>query len=319
MARNKIALIGAGMIGGTLAHLCLIKGLGDVVLFDVFEGVAKGKALDLAESGPILGFDYSVTGTNDYADIDGADVVIVTAGFPRQAGMSRDDLLGKNADVMKAVGEGIKTHAPNAFVICITNPLDAMVALLQKYAGIADNMICGMAGILDSARFRTFIAWELDVSVNQVNAYVLGGHGDSMVPLTHMSNVAGVSLEQMVKDGTLSQDRLDEIIKRTKMAGGEIVGLLGRGSAFFSPANSGIKMAEAYLGDKKNIYTCACKVTKGQYGIKDQLFVGLPCKIGGNGVEEVIEIELTDNEQAQLDASVATVKGLNDAVANLNL
>ena len=319
MARNKIALIGAGMIGGTLAHLSLIKGLGDVVLFDVFEGVAKGKALDLGESGPILGFDYTVTGTNDYADIADSDVVIVTAGFPRQPGMSRDDLLGKNAEVMKGVGEGIKKYAPNAFVICITNPLDAMVALLQKYAGISDNMICGMAGILDSARFRTFLAWELDVSVNQVNAYVLGGHGDSMVPLTHMSNVAGVSLEQMVANGTLSKERLEAIIKRTKMAGGEIVGLLGRGSAFFSPANSAIKMAEAFLGDKKNIYTCACKITEGQYGIKDHLFVGVPCKIGGNGVEEVIEIELTEDEQKQLSASVATVKGLNDAVANLNL
>ncbi len=319
MARKKIALIGAGMIGGTLAHLTLIKGLGDVVLFDIAEGLPQGKALDLAESGPILGFDFSVQGTNDYKDIAGADVVIVTAGIPRKPGMSRDDLLGINSKVMKAVGEGIKTYAPNAFVICITNPLDAMVNLLQKYSGIADSKIIGMAGILDSARFRTFLAWEMGVSVNQVNAYVLGGHGDSMVPLTHMSNVAGVSLEQMIQQGKLSRDRLDAIIERTRSAGGEIVALLKKGSAFYSPANSAILMAEAFLKDKKNIYACAVKVTKGEYGIQEPLFVGLPAKIGAKGVEEIIEIELTEEERKGLEASVQKVRDLNQAVVELNL
>jgi len=319
MARKKIALIGAGMIGGTLAHLTLIKGLADVVLFDIAEGMPQGKALDLSQSGPILGFDFTVTGTNDYKDIDNADVVIVTAGVPRKPGMSRDDLLGINSKVMKAVGEGIKAHAPNAFVICITNPLDAMVNLLQKASGVADNMIVGMAGVLDSARFRTFLATEIGVSVNQVNAYVLGGHGDSMVPLTHMSNVAGVSLEQLISQGKLSRERLEEIITRTRKAGGEIVGLLKTGSAFYSPANSAILMAEAYLKDRKNIYPCACKVTKGEYGIKEELFVGLPAKLGANGVEEIIEIELTDVERDALEKSIDNIRELNTAVQNLNL
>jgi len=319
MARKKIALIGAGMIGGTLAHLCLIKGLGDVTLFDISEGLPQGKALDLAEAGPILGFDATVVGTNSYADIKDADVVVVTAGIARKPGMSRDDLLGINSKVMKAVGEGIKTYCPNAFVICVTNPLDAMVALLQKSSGVPDNMIVGMAGILDSARFRTFLAWELGVSVNVVNAYVLGGHGDSMVPLTHMSNIAGVSLEQLVEQGRLSRERLNALIDRTRNGGGEIVNLLKTGSAFYAPANSAALMIESYLRDRKAIFPCAVKVTKGEYGIADQIFVGLPCKIGDAGVEEIIELQLTEDEKTGLMKSVSIVRELNDAVSKLHL
>ena len=319
MARKKIALVGAGMIGGTLAHLSLIKGLGDVAIFDIAEGVPQGKALDLLHSGPILGFDYNVTGSNDISVIDGADVVIVTAGSPRKPGMSRDDLIGINARVMQSVGEGIKAHCPGAFVICITNPLDAMVNLLQKHSGVADHMIVGMAGVLDSARFQAFLAQELGVSVKNVHAYVLGGHGDTMVPLTHMSNVAGVTLEQLIEQGKLSRETLDAIVARTRKAGGEIVGLLKTGSAFYSPANAAITMAEAYLHDRSNIFPCAVKVTKGQYGIKDHFFVGLPTKISGEGVEEIVEIELTDGEQALLNKSLDAVKALNEAVKELGL
>lgn len=317
ITRNKIALIGAGMIGGTLAHLSLIKGLGDVVLFDIAEGVPQGKALDLNQSGPVLGFDFHVTGTNDIADIKDADVVIVTAGSPRKPGMSRSDLLEINAKVMRSVGAGIREHCPNAFVICITNPLDVMVMLLQKEAGLPDNKIIGMAGVLDTARFRTFLSWEFGVSVNQVNAYVLGGHGDSMVPLTHMTNIAGVTLEQLIAQGKITRERVNEIIERTKFAGGEIVGLLKTGSAYYAPANSAITMAEAYLKDKKSVFPCAVKVTKGEYGIDEPLFVGLPCKIGGNGVEEIVEIELTEEESKMLNASVDKVKELNEAVSHL--
>ncbi|MDT8447963.1 MAG: malate dehydrogenase [bacterium] len=319
MARKKIALVGAGMIGGTLAHLSLIKGLGDVVIFDIKEGLPQGKALDLLHSGPILGFDYHVSGTNDLADIEGADVVIVTAGSPRKPGMSRDDLLTINAKVMSSIGEGIKKYCPKAFVICVTNPLDAMVNLLQKASGVADNMIVGMAGVLDSARFQAFLAEELDVSVKNVHAYVLGGHGDTMVPLTHMSNVAGVTLEQMVAEGRLSRERLDAIVDRTRKAGGEIVALLQTGSAFYSPANAAVLMAEAYLHDRNNIFPCAVKVTKGEYGINEPLFVGLPARIAGNGVEEIIQLELTDDEKAGLQKSLDAVKSLNDAVAALGL
>jgi len=319
MARKKIALVGAGMIGGTLAHLALIKGLGDVVIFDIKEGLPQGKALDLQHSGPILGFDYNVSGTNDLAGIADADVVIVTAGSPRRPGMSRDDLLSINASVMKSVGEGVKKHCPNAFLICITNPLDVMVNLLQKYAGVPDKMIVGMAGVLDSARFQAHLAEELGVSVKNVHAYVLGGHGDTMVPLTHMSNVAGVTLEQMVDQGRLSRERLDAIVERTRKSGGEIVGLLQVGSAFYSPANAAILMAEAYLHDRSNIFPCAVKVTQGEYGIKDKLFVGLPTRISGDGVEEIIEIELTDDEKALLQKSIEGVKTLNEAVASLGL
>lgn len=314
MPRKKIALIGAGNIGGTLAHLALLKRLGDIVLFDINEGIPQGKALDLAQCGPIEGIDLQIIGTNDYKDISGADVAIVTAGIPRTPGMSRDDLLETNAKVMQTVGEGIKKYCPKAFVICITNPLDVMVNVLQKYSGVPDNMIVGMAGVLDSARFRTFLAWELGVSVNQVQAYVLGGHGDTMVPLIQLSNVAGVTLDKLVATGKLTQQRLDAIVDRTRKGGGEIVELLKRGSAFYAPASSAIMMAEAYLLDKKNILPCAAKITAGQYNIKQSLFVGVPAKIGAKGVEEIISVDLTAAEKTNLQASIDNVIELNKAV-----
>ncbi|MCP4751757.1 MAG: malate dehydrogenase [Proteobacteria bacterium] len=317
MARKKIALIGAGNIGGTLAHLALLKGLGDVVMFDIVEGLPQGKALDLAQSGPVEGFDASIIGTNDYKDLKDADVVINTAGIPRKPGMSRDDLLATNTKITRQVGEGIKANCPKAFVICITNPLDVMVGVLQKAAEMQGNMVVGMAGVLDSARFRTFLAWEFGVSVNQVNAYVLGGHGDSMVPLTGMSNIAGVSLDDLVKQGKISADRLGEIVDRTRKGGGEIVGLLKTGSAFYTPATSAIAMAEAYLNDQKSVYPCAAQVAKGEYGIKETLFVGVPVKIGANGVEEVVEVPLTENERKSLQISVDAVIELNAAVADM--
>lgn len=319
MSRHKIALIGAGNIGGTLAHLAVLKQLGDVVLFDINEGLPQGKALDLAQCAPVEGFDASITGTNDYKDLKDADVVIVTAGVPRKAGMSRDDLLGINAKVMKAVGEGIKNNCPNAFVICITNPLDIMVRMLQHFSGVPDNKIAGMAGVLDSSRFRTFLAWEFGVSINQVQAYVLGGHGDSMVPLTGMSNIAGVSLDDKVKRGEITQERLDEIVTRTRKGGGEIVGLLKTGSAFYAPATSGIQMAEAYLHDKKTVVPCAVKLQAGQYGIDEPLFVGVPCVIGAGGVEKVIEVDLQDHEKEGLQVSLDAVKDLNKAADDLGL
>ncbi|MFH2131430.1 MAG: malate dehydrogenase [bacterium] len=317
MARKKIALIGAGNIGGTLAHLALLKGLGDVVMFDIIEGLPQGKALDLAQSGPVEGFDGSIMGTNDYKDLKDADVVINTAGVPRKPGMSRDDLLGINTKITRQVGEGIKANCPNAFVVCITNPLDVMVGVLQKTAGIPGNMVVGMAGVLDSARFRTFLAWEFGVSVNQVNAYVLGGHGDSMVPLTGMSNIAGVSLDMLVKNGKITAERLEAIVDRTRKGGGEIVALLKTGSAFYTPAASAIAMAEAYLFDRKNVYPCAAQVAKGEYGIKESLYVGVPVKIGAGGVEEVVEVPLTDKERASLQISIDAVKELNAAVADM--
>jgi malate dehydrogenase len=317
MQRKKIALIGAGNIGGTLAHLCLLKGLGDVVLFDIADGIPQGKALDLSQCGPISAFDFNVTGTTDYKDIEGADVVIVTAGVARKPGMSRDDLLGINNKVMTSVGEGIKQNCPNAFVICVTNPIDVMVGQLQKASGIADNMIVGMAGVLDSARFRTFLAQELKVSVDQVQAFVVGGHGDSMVPLTGMSNVAGITLETLVEQGKISRERLDQIVERTQKGGGEIVAHLKTGSAYYTPATAAVAMAEAYLFDKHNIYPCAVKVTDGQYGIGDPLFVGLPTKIGGTGVEEIVDVPLTENERKKLQISIDLVRELNSAVENL--
>jgi len=313
MARAKIGLIGAGNIGGTLAHLILQKKLGDVVLYDIAEGVPQGKALDLAQCGPIEGFDATVTGTNDYKDIANCDVIIVTAGVARKPGMSRDDLLAINTKVMKAVGAGIKQYCPKGFVICITNPLDVMVKVLQDAAGVPDPMIVGMAGVLDSARFRTFLAWELGVSINQVQAYVLGGHGDSMVPLVGMSNIAGVTLEDMVKNGSMSQAKLDEIIKRTRNGGGEIVALLKTGSAFYAPASAAVSMAEAYLRDTKAILPCAAKLKTGQYGVKKSLFVGVPAKIGAKGVEQVVEVALTDAEQKNLQLSIDAVIELCDA------
>jgi len=307
MAHKKIALIGAGNIGGTLAHLALSKGLGDVVLFDVVEGVPQGKALDLSQCGPIEGFDAKIVGTNQYKDIQDADVVIVTAGIPRKPGMSRDDLLAINAKVMKEVGAGIKQYCPKAFVICVTNPLDVMVKVLQDASGVSDQMIVGMAGVLDSARFRTFLAWEFGVSVEEVQAYVLGGHGDAMVPLVEKSNIAGVSLTDLVKQGKITQEKLDEIVKRTRNGGGEIVALLKTGSAFYAPATAAITMAESYLLDKKRILPCAAKLKTGQYGVKQPLFVGVPAKIGGKGVEEIVEVSLTDAERQNLQLSIDAV------------
>ena len=312
MARKKIALIGAGNIGGTLAHLSILKNLGDVVLFDVVEGMPQGKALDLMQTCPVEGIDFKVKGTNCYSDIADSDVVIVTAGVARKPGMSRDDLLNINIKVMKSVGEGIKNNCPNAFVICITNPLDVMVNMLQKYSGLADNKIVGMAGVLDSARFRTFLATEFDVSVQQVQAYVMGGHGDTMVPLTKMSNIAGVSLEDLVKKGKISQERLDSIVDRTRKGGGEIVALLKTGSAYYAPAASAIQMAESYLRDKKMILPCATKVKAGTYGLVEDLFIGVPTEISANGVQAV-EVEISEEERKNLQVSIDAVNELNDA------
>ena len=315
MARKKIALIGGGQIGGTLAHLVALKELGDVVMFDIAEGLPQGKSLDLSQAGPIDGFNAKLKGTNDYADIKGADVVIVTAGVPRKPGMSRDDLIGINLKVMAAVGEGIKANAPDAFIICITNPLDAMVWALRQFSGVPHNKIVGMAGVLDSARFRHFLADELNVSVEDVSAFVLGGHGDTMVPMPRFSTVAGISLPELVKMGWIKQDRLDQIVQRTRDGGAEIVGLLKTGSAYYAPATAGIAMAESYLKDQKRILPCATYVD-GAYGIKD-LYVGLPVVIGEKGVERVVELELTAEEKAALIKSADAVKGLIDACKKL--
>lgn len=311
MARNKIALIGSGMIGGTLAHLAGLKELGDVVLFDIAEGTPQGKGLDIAESSPVDGFDAKFTGANDYAAIEGSDVVIVTAGVPRKPGMSRDDLLGINLKVMEQVGAGIKKYAPEAFVICITNPLDAMVWALQKFSGLPAHKVVGMAGVLDSARFRYFLSEEFNVSVEDVTAFVLGGHGDSMVPLARYSTVAGIPLPDLVKMGWTTQEKLDKIIQRTRDGGAEIVGLLKTGSAFYAPAASAIQMAESYLKDKKRVLPVAAQLT-GQYGVKD-MYVGVPTVIGANGVERIIEIDLDKDEKAEFEKSVASVAGLCEA------
>jgi len=308
MARNKIALIGAGNIGGTLAHLAAAKELGDVVLFDVVEGVPQGKALDRSQCGPVEGYDSKLKGSNDYADIKGADVIIVTAGVARKPGMSRDDLLGINLKVMKAVGEGIKNNAPDAFVICITNPLDAMVWALREFSGLPHHMVVGMAGVLDSARFRTFLAEEFGVSVQDVTAFVLGGHGDTMVPIVEYSTVAGIPIPDLIKMGWSTQEKIDAIVKRTRGGGGEIVALLGTGSAYYAPATSGIEMAEAYLKDKKRLLPCAVNLT-GQYGVND-LYVGVPCIIGAGGVEKIVEVELNAEAKANFQVSVDAVKEL---------
>ncbi len=317
MARNKIGLIGAGNIGGTLAHMIGLKELGDIVLFDIVDGVPQGKGLDIAQSAPVDGFDARIQGASDYAPIKGADVVIVTAGVPRKPGMSRDDLLSINAKVMKAVGDGLRQHAPDAFVICITNPLDAMVMALQKFSGLPANKVVGMAGVLDSARFRHFLASEMNVSVKDVTAFVLGGHGDTMVPLARYSTVAGIPLPDLVKMGWIKQDRLDQIIQRTRDGGAEIVNLLKTGSAFYAPAASAIQMAEAYLGDQKRVLPCAAYLD-GQYGVKG-MYVGVPVVIGAGGVERIVQIALSAEEQTAFDKSVASVKGLVDAMAAMNL
>jgi len=307
MARKKIALIGAGNIGGTLAHLAAQKELGDVVLFDIVEGVPQGKALDLQQCGPVEGFDASVKGTNDYKDIAGADVIIVTAGVPRKPGMSRDDLLGINLKVMKSVGEGIKANAPDAFVICITNPLDAMVWALREFSGLPRNKVVGMAGVLDSARFSTFLAEEFGVSVRDVSSFVLGGHGDTMVPVVEYSTVKGIPVPDLIKMGRSTKERIDAIVKRTANGGGEIVALLNT-SAYYAPAASAIAMAESYLGDQKRVLPCAAHVA-GAYGI-DDLYVGVPVVIGAGGVEQVIEIELDAAAKAGLQVSIDAVKEL---------
>ena len=311
MARMKIALIGAGQIGGTQAHLIGLKQLGDVVMFDVMEGVPQGKALDIAESSPVNDFDAKFTGANTYDAIEGADVCIVTAGVPRKPGMSRDDLLDINLKVMEQVGSGIKKYAPNALVICITNPLDAMVWALQKYCELPQQKVVGMAGVLDSARFRYFLADEFDVSVEDVTAFVLGGHGDSMVPLIRYSTVAGIPVPDLIKMGWSTQARIDEIIKRTANGGGEIVALLKTGSAFYAPAASAIAMAESYLLDKKRVLPCAAWLN-GEYGIKD-LYVGVPVVIGAKGAERIVEIDLTSAERAMFEDSAKAVQGLVEA------
>jgi len=315
MARAKIALIGSGQIGGTLALLAGIKELGDIVLFDIADGVPQGKALDIAEAAPVEGFDANLSGASSYAAIQDADVVIVTAGVPRKPGMSRDDLLGINLQVMEQVGAGLKKYAPNAFVICITNPLDAMVWALQKFSGLPANKVVGMAGVLDSARFRYFLAEEFKVSVEDVTAFVLGGHGDTMVPLTRYSTVAGIPLTDLVKLGWIEKDRLEEIVQRTRDGGAEIVNLLKTGSAFYAPAASAIVMAESYLKDKKRVLPAAAQLD-GQYGIKGR-YIGVPVVIGANGVERILEIELNKAEQAMLDKSVASVESLVEACVKI--
>src|SRR5918911_3387069 len=317
MARRKIALIGAGMIGGTLAHLAAMRELGDIVLFDIAEGIPEGKALDLAQAGPIDDFDAKLKGTSDYADIAGADVCIVTAGVPRKPGMSRDDLLGINLKVMKAVGEGIKAHAPDSFVICVTNPLDAMVWALREFSGLPHERVVGMAGVLDSARFRHFLAEEFNVSVEDVTAFVLGGHGDDMVPLVRYSTVAGIPLPDLVKMGWTTQQKLDAMVERTRKGGGEIVNLLKTGSAFYAPAASAIAMAESYLRDKKRVLPCAAHLT-GQYGVSG-LFVGVPIVIGAKGVERIVEVSFSPEERAMFEKAVASVRGLVDACKGINL
>ena len=308
MARKKIALIGSGMIGGTLAHLAAQREMGDIVLFDIADGIPQGKALDLAQSGPVEGFDVTLKGSSSYEDIAGADVCIVTAGVPRKAGMSRDDLLAINLKVMKAVGEGIKQYAPNAFVICITNPLDAMVWALREFSGLPHNMVCGMAGVLDSARFRHFLADEFKVSVEDVTAFVLGGHGDTMVPVVEYSTVAGIPIPDLIAMGWSTQEKIDAIVARTRSGGGEIVGLLKTGSAFYAPATSAIAMAESFLKDKKRLLPCAVNLT-GQYGIND-LYVGVPCVIGAGGVERIVEIKMNEAAQGNFDVSVDAVREL---------
>lgn len=316
MARNKIALIGGGQIGGTLAHLAGLRELGDVVIFDIVEGLPQGKALDLSQSGAVDSFDVALSGTQDYADIAGADVVVVTAGVPRKPGMSRDDLLGINLKVMRAVGEGIAQHAPDAFVICITNPLDAMVWALREITGLPHNKVVGMAGVLDSARFRHFLADEFNVSVEDVTAFVLGGHGDTMVPLQRYSTVAGIPLPDLVKMGWSTQEKIDAIVQRTRDGGAEIVGLLKTGSAFYAPAAAAIQMAESYLRDKRRLLPCAAHLN-GEYGISD-MYVGVPAIIGAGGIEKVVEIELQGEEKTDFESSVKAVEGLIEACKRID-
>jgi malate dehydrogenase len=315
MSRKKIALVGAGQIGGTLALLAGMKNLGDVILVDVVEGVPQGKGLDIAEAAPVEGFDAKFTGSNDYAALAGADVVIVTAGVPRKPGMSRDDLIGINTGIVRSAGENIKKHAPNAFVIVVTNPLDVMVGVMQEVTGFKPSMVVGMAGVLDSARFRHFLADEFKVSVEDVTAFVLGGHGDTMVPLTRYSTVAGIPLPDLVKMGWTTQEKLDKIVQRTRDGGAEIVALLKTGSAFYAPASSAIAMAESYLLDRKRVLPCAAYLN-GEYGVKG-LYIGVPVVLGAKGVEKIIEVSFTADEKAMFDKSVAAVKSMCDVAKNL--
>ena len=317
MARNKIALIGAGNIGGTLAHLAAQKELGDIVLFDVVDGVPQGKALDLSQCGPVDGFDSAMSGGSDYAAIAGADVVIVTAGFPRMPGMSRDDLLAKNAGVIAQVAEGIKTYCPEAFVIVITNPLDVMVWVMQQKSGLPANKVVGMAGVLDSSRFRLFLAQEFGVSVEDVTAFVLGGHGDTMVPLTRYSTVAGIPVPDLIKMGWTTKEKIDAIVTRTANGGGEIVKLLEKGSAFYAPAASAIAMAEAYLKDKKRVLPAAVQLN-GEYGVSG-LYIGVPVVLGGGGVEKIVEVQFAPEEKAAFEKSVGAVRDLIEAFKKLGV
>ena len=315
MARNKIALVGSGNIGGTLALLSGIKELGDVALFDIAEGIPSGKALDIVQASPVEKFDAKLTGGNDYSVLNGSDVVIVTAGVPRKPGMSRDDLIEINTNVMKQVGKGIADNCPNAFVICITNPLDAMVGVLQRATGLKTNKIVGMAGVLDSARFRYFLAEEFNVSVRDVSAFVLGGHGDSMVPLIRYSTVAGIPVPDLIEMGWTTQEKIDSIVQRTRDGGAEIVGLLKTGSAFYAPASSAIEMAESFLKDQRRLLPCAAWCN-GEYGL-DGIFVGVPAIIGKNGIEKVIEIKLNDEEKTMFDNSVEAVRQLNSIASKM--
>ncbi|RIJ17998.1 malate dehydrogenase [Henriciella mobilis] len=316
MARKKIALIGSGMIGGTLAHIAAREELGDVVLFDIAEGLPQGKGLDIAESTPVYNSSVDLKGANDYEGIAGADVCIVTAGVPRKPGMSRDDLLGINLKVMKAVGEGIKAHAPNAFVICITNPLDAMVWALQQFSGLPHNMVVGMAGVLDSSRFAYFLSEKTGVSVADIHAWTLGGHGDTMVPMVRHSTVGGLPLPQLVAQGWMTQEELDGIVDRTRKGGGEIVALLKTGSAYYAPAESAISMAKSYLKDQKRVVPAAA-YCKGQFGV-DGIYVGVPALIGADGVEKIVEFDLNDDEKGMFQNSVDAVNGLIDACKGID-
>ncbi len=314
--KKKITLIGAGQIGGTLAHLIAIKGLANVVLFDVAQGIAKGKALDIAQSSPVEGFNVSISGTNDYNDIKNSDVIIITAGVPRKPGMSRDDLLGINLKIIKQVAEGIKKNSPNAFVICITNPLDVIVMALQKYSGLPQNKVIGMAGILDSSRFIYFLSEKLKTSVNNIKSFVLGGHGDTMVAMLNHTTVNGEKIKDLVKSGQLSQDDLDSIVERTKKGGAEIVKYLEKGSAFYAPAAAGVQMAESYLLDQKKELPCAAYIN-GEYGVKN-IYAGVPVIIGKNGVEKIVEIKLSSEEKSQFDKSIKAVRDLFEAAKKID-
>tara|TARA_B100000579_G_scaffold415568_1_gene410302 strand:- start:472 stop:1431 length:960 start_codon:yes stop_codon:yes gene_type:complete len=314
--KKKITLIGAGQIGGTLAHLIALKGLANVVLFDVAEGIAKGKALDIAQSSPVEGFDVSLSGTNDYNDIKNSDVIIITAGVPRKPGMSRDDLLGINLKIIKQVAEGIKKNSPNAFVICITNPLDVIVMALQKYSGLPKNKVIGMAGVLDSSRFIYFLSEKLKISVNNIKSFVLGGHGDTMVAMLNHTKVNGEEIKNLIKSGQLSQDELDKIIDRTKKGGAEIVKYLEKGSAFYAPATAGVQMAESYLLDQKKELPCAAYLN-GEYGVKN-IYAGVPVIIGKNGVEKIVEIKLSSDEKSQFNKSIKAVRDLFEAAKKID-